>query len=147
MELSMENARHYLLALKESGNFTIESIANISGVPAGTVQNFFSGKTFKNVGFSTVVKICLSIGGDLNELIGKEKTKEIEVNSIVSLKETHEMRLNDVIASYETRIADLKELCELRIADVHKCCELRIADARRNFDERLAELKANYKGV
>ena len=42
------------------------------------------------------------MGGDLNELIGYEKKKEIEINSTISLKETYDMRiegLNEYIAS------------------------------------------------
>lgn len=82
-----------------------------------------------------------NLSGDLNELIGYEKKKEIEVNSTVSLKETYEMRISDLIKSYETRIEDIKALCEMRIADVQKCCEIRIADMKQNFEERINEQK------
>ena len=80
---------------------------------------------------ATIAKIVISLGGDLNELIGYEKKKEIEVNSTVSLKETYEMRIADIISSYETRIEDVKALCEERIEDVKKCCENRIADMKQ----------------
>ena len=106
MELIIEKAREYVLALKDAGNFTNEDMANISGVPLQTVKNFCTGKTGKNPGFSAIVKLVISMGGDLNELIGYEKKKEIEVNSTVSLKETYEMRISDIINSYETRIED-----------------------------------------
>lgn len=139
MEIVLENARQYLLALKEAGNFTLEDIANISGIPISTVHNIFSGKTSKNAGFGTVAKLVISLGGDLNELVGYEKKKEIEINSTVSLKETYEMRIADLIKAYETRIEDIKSLCETRISDVQKCCDCRIADLRRNFEERLQE--------
>ena len=141
MEIVIENARQYILALKEAGNFTLEDIANISGTPISTVRNICSGKTHKNAGFSTIAKLVISMGGDLNELIGYEQKKEIEINSTVSLKETYEMRIADLIKAYETRIEDLKALCEMRIADIQKCCETRVADMRRNFEERLAEQK------
>lgn len=133
MELIIEKAREYVLALKDAGNFTNEDMANISGVPLQTVKNFCSGKTGKNPGFSAIVKLVVSMGGDLNELIGYEKKKEIEVNSTVSLKETYEMRIADIISSYEARIEDVKELCETRIADVLKCCETRIADIKEIY--------------
>jgi transcriptional regulator with XRE-family HTH domain len=139
MEIVLENARQYILALKEAGNFTSEDIANMSGIPISTVRNICSGKTAKNAGFGTIAKLVISLGGDLNELVGYEKKKEIEINSTVSLKETYEMRIADLIKAYETRIEDLKSLCELRIADVQKCCDCRIADLRRNFDERMQE--------
>ena len=139
MEIVLEKAREYILALKEAGNFTFEDMANMSGIPLQTVRNFCGGKTEKNPGFSTIVKLVISMGGDLNELIGYEKKKEIEVNSTVSLKETYEMRISDIIKSYETRIEDTKAFCEMRIADILKCCETRIADMKNNYEERLKE--------
>ena len=137
----MDNVRQYILALKEAGSFSTNDISNLSGVPIETVKNILSGKTSKNAGFGTVAKIIISLGGDLNELVGYEKKKEIEVNSTVSLKETYEMRISDIISSYETRIEDIKALCELRVSDVQKCCEIRISDMRKNYEERLEEQK------
>lgn len=141
MEILLEKAREYILALKEVGNFTFEDMANISGIPLQTIRNFCTGKTEKNPGFATIAKLVLSLGGDLNELVGYEKKKEIEVNSTVSLKETYEMRISDIINSYETRIEDVKALCEIRIEDILKCCETRIADLKNNYEERIAVYK------
>lgn len=141
MEILIEKARSYILALQEAGDFSYEDMANISGVPFQTVRNFLTKKTDKNPGFATIVKLVISLGGDLNELIGYDKKKEIEINSTVSLKETYEMRIADIINSYETRIDDIKQLCETRIADVKNCCETRITDMKRNYDERIAVYK------
>lgn len=138
MEIGNEKAKEYLIALKETGNFSYEDIANLSGIPVQTVRNIYTGKT-PDPRFATVAKIIISLGGDLNEIIGYEKKKEIEVNSTVSLKETYEMRIADLIKSYEDRIEDAKAFCEQRVADVQKCCELRLADMKRNYEERLAE--------
>jgi transcriptional regulator with XRE-family HTH domain len=135
MEISVDKAREYILALKDAGNFTFEDIANQSGIPLQTVRNILSGKT-PDARFGTIAKIVLSLGGDLNELIGYEKKKEIEVNSTVSLKETYEMRIADLVKSYEERIEDIKELCEMRIADVQKCCDMRIADLKEIYENR-----------
>ena len=140
MEIVLDKAREYLTALKEAGNFTLEDMANISGVPLPTIRNIFTGKT-PDARFGTIAKLVISMGGDLNELIGYEKKKEIEVNSTVSLKETYEMRIADITKSYESRIEDIKALCESRIADIIKCCETRIADAKTNYEERLKEYK------
>jgi transcriptional regulator with XRE-family HTH domain len=138
MEIGNEKAKEYLIALKETGNFSYEDIANLSGIPVQTVRNIYTGKT-PDPRFATVAKIIISLGGDLNEIIGYEKKKEIEVNSTVSLKETYEMRITDLIKSYEERIADVKALCEQRVEDAQKCCELRLTDMKRNYEERLAE--------
>ena len=140
MEYVVDKAKEYILALKEAGNFTFEDIANQSGIPLPTVRNICSGKT-PDARFGTVAKIVISLGGDLNELIGYEKKKEIEVNSTVSLKETYEMRIADIIKSYEERIEDIKAICEVRITDVQNCCEMRLSDMKRNYEERLNDYK------
>lgn len=140
MEIGTEKAREYILYLKESGNFKHEDISNLSGIPLQTVKNICTGKT-PDARFSTIAKIITSLGGDLNQLIGYEKKKEIEVNSMVSMKETYEMRIADLIKSHEQRIEDIKALCEVRIDDIQKCCEMRIKDIKQNYEERIAELK------
>ena len=144
MEISIEKAREYILALKEAGTFTLEDMANISGIPLPTIRNICSGKT-PDARFGTIAKLVISMGGDLNELVGYEKKKEIEVNSTVSLKETYEMRIADIIKSYETRIEDIKSLCEIRIEDVKKCCETRLVDMKQNYEERISEYKEALK--
>ena len=144
MEIVFKKAQEYILALKEAGNFTYEDIANISGIPLSTVRNILSGKT-PDARFGTIAKLVISLGGNLNELVDYEKKKEIEVNSTVSLKETYEMRIADLIKLYEGRIEDIKELCEIRIADVQRNCEIRIADMKKNFEERYIEQKEFLK--
>ena len=129
MEIGMDKIHGYLVELKNKGNFTYEDIANVSGIPLQTVRNIYTGKT-PDPRFGTIAKIIISLGGDLNEIVGGEKKKEIEVNSMVSLKETYEMRIADLIKSYEERIEDVKAFCELRLADT-----------RRSYEERIAELK------
>lgn len=136
MEIVAEKVKDYLIALKNTGNFTFEDIANMSGIPLSTIRNIYSGKT-PDARFGTIAKIVISLGGDLNEIIGYERKKELEINSTVLLKETYEVRIADLIKSYEERIADIKELCEMRIADVQKCNDLRIADLRQSYEERL----------
>jgi transcriptional regulator with XRE-family HTH domain len=130
MEIALDKARDYIAALKEAGKFSLEDIANLSGIPIQTVRNIITGKT-PDARFGTVAKIVIAMGGDLNELIGYEKKKEIEVNSTVSLKETYEMRIADLIKSYEARIEDVKALCELRISDMKQNYEDRLEDQKQ----------------
>lgn len=140
MEIGNERVREYLIALKEAGHFSYEDVANLSGTPVQTVRNYYSGKT-PNPSFATVAKMIISLGGDLNEIIGYEKKKEIEVNSTVSMKETYEMRIVELIKSYDIRIHDLKAFSEQRVEDVQKCCERRLADMKNLYEERIAELR------
>lgn len=146
MEISIDKAREYILALKEAGNFTLEDMANISGIPLSTIRNICSGKT-PDARFGTIAKLVISMGGDLNEIIGYERKKEIEVNSTVSLKETYEMRIADIIKSYDTRIEDIKALCETRISDIIKCCETRLDDMKQNYEDRLSDYKQTLQNL
>ena len=145
MEIASEKAREYINDLKDKGNFTFEDIANLSGIPVGTIRNICNGKT-PDARFGTIAKIVISLGGDLNAVVGMEKMKEIELNSTVSLKETYEMRIADLIRSCETRIEDVKALCDIRVADVQRCCETRIADIKKYYEELLKERRA-YNGA
>ena len=135
MEIGNDRAREYFVALMKAGDFTYEDAANISGIPVQTVRNIATGKT-PDPKFGTLAKLIVSLGGDLNEIIGYEKKKEIEVNSTVSLKETYEMRIADLIKSYEDRIADVKAFCDQRVADVQKYYELRLSDIRDFYENR-----------
>ena len=135
MEIGYDRVREYIVALIKAGNFTYEDAANISGIPVQTVRNIVTGKT-PDPRFGTMAKLIVSLGGDLNEIIGYEKKKEIEVNSTVSLKETYEMRIADLVKSYEDRIADLKAFCDKRVADVEKYYELRLKDVRDFYENK-----------
>lgn len=144
MEIGYDRVREYIVALMKAGDFTYEDAANMSGIPFQTVRNIATGKT-PDPKFGTLAKIILSLGGDLNEIVGYEKKKEIEVNSTVSLKETYEMRIADLIKSYEERIEDVKAFSDLRVADIQKCYDLRLADVKAFYEGRLAELRETAK--
>ena len=139
MEVIIENVRQYVIALIKAGDFTQKDVADASSVPLETVRNFVSGKTIKNVGFATIAKMIVALGGDLNAAIGYEKKKEIETNSTLSMKETLEARIEELTKSYELRIEDIKNFSDVRVADIQAACEIRIADLRKNYEERLEE--------
>ena len=135
MEIGYDRIRDYIVALLKTGDFTYEDAANMSGIPAQTIRNIVTGKT-PDPRFGTLAKLIVSLGGDLNEIIGYEKKKEIEVNSTVSLKETYELRIADLVKSYEDRIADIKAFCDKRVADVEKYYELRLKDMRDFYENK-----------
>lgn len=144
MEIVYDKIRKYLNTLLTTGDFSYEDAANLSGIPAQTIRNIVTGKT-PDPRFGTIATLIISLGGDLNEIVGVEKKKEIELNSMVSLKETYEMRIADIIKSYEERIADIKALCDQRVDDAHKNCELRLTDMRSIYTGIITELKASAK--
>lgn len=106
----------YLNSLKMQGNFTIENISKLSGIPEATVKNIFSGKT-EDPRFETVSAIVKSMGGSLDAIYEIAKTEDIEANSVVALKESYEKRLSEIKDSYERRIAEMKDHYERRLQD------------------------------
>ena len=106
----------YLNTLKSKGNFTIETISNLSGIPEATVKNIFSGKT-EDPRFETVSAIVKAMGGSLDAIYSVSKKEDIEGNSIITLKESYDQRLEDIKDHYEQRISDLKKHYEERMAD------------------------------
>lgn len=106
----------YLNTLKSKGNFTIETISNLSGIPEATVKNIFSGKT-EDPRFETVSAIVKAMGGSLDAIYSVSKKEDVEGNSIITLKESYDQRLEDIKGHYEQRISDLKKHYEERMAD------------------------------
>lgn len=139
MDILIEKTRDYILALKKAGNYTYESMAQVSLIPVSTIRNICAGKNLKNAGYLTIMKLILSMGGNPNDAVGFDKKQEIDTNATLILKESHENQIAEINKFHETRIEDVKALCELRIADVQRCCEIRIVDMRHSFEERLKE--------
>ena len=112
----------YLNALKNKGNFTIETISNLSGIPEATVRNVFSGKT-EDPRFETVSALINSMGGSLDAVYNATKKDGIETNAVIAIKET-----------YEQRIADLREYYEQRLNEKDKHYERLLLEAEKHID-------------
>ena len=96
--------KEYLNTLKKAGNYSWTDIANLSGIPEATVRKVFSGET-ADPRFETIAKLVISMGGDMNDVIDNKKKKDIEISSTITLKESCEMRLDDM----KEYIASLKK--------------------------------------
>lgn len=106
----------YLNSLKTKGNFTIENISKLSGIPEATVKNVFSGKT-GDPRFETVAAIVKAMGGSLDAIYEVAKAEDVETNSVITLKDSYEKRLFELKDSYERRIMELREHYENRLND------------------------------
>ena len=113
---------NYLNTLKNKGNFTIETIAKLSGVPEPTVKNIFSGKT-EDPRFETVSSIVVAMGGSLDAIYTAAKKDDVEANAVITIKE-----------SYEQRIADIKEHYEHRLIEKDKHYERLLLEAVKHID-------------
>ena len=64
-----------LKLLKEKRGLTNQQLADLSGVPVGTVNRILSGQT-DNPSFQTICDLVLAMDGSLDELAGIEKDPE-----------------------------------------------------------------------
>ena len=120
---------NYLNALKNKGNFTYETISNLSGSPEATVKNIFSGKT-EDPRFETVSAIVKAMGGSLDAIYTAAKKEDVEANAIIAIKEAYEQRIEYIKEQYETRIADKDKHHERLMAEAEKHIETIKLDKR-----------------
>lgn len=106
----------YLNTLKSQGNFTIETISNLSGIPEATVKNIFSGKT-EDPRFETVSAIVKAMGGSLDAIYSAVTKEDVETNSVITLKESYEQRIKELKEYYEGRIVETRTHYEERLSD------------------------------
>jgi len=64
-----EEQRKYLEELRKNSALTHQQIAELSGVPVGTVSRILAGQT-KDPGFCSIAGIVVAMGGSLDEFIG-----------------------------------------------------------------------------
>ena len=119
---------NYLNTLKTRGNFTYESIANLSGISKDTVKNIFSGKT-EDPRFETISALVLAMGGSLDEMVAPDKSKD-------ELKETSVIAVKDI---YEFQMATAKETNEAHISNIRTHYEQHREDMKENYEKRLAD--------
>ena len=119
---------NYLNTLKTRGNFTYESIANLSGISKDTVKNIFSGKT-EDPRFETISALVLAMGGSLDEMVAPDESKD-------ELKETSVIAVKDI---YEFQMATAKETNEAHISNIRTHYEQHREDMKENYEKRLAD--------
>lgn len=120
---------NYLNALKNKGNFTFETISNLSGVPEATVKNIFSGKT-EDPRFETVSAIVLSMGGSLDAIYSAAKQDDVEANAVIAIKEAYEERIAIIKENYENRLAEKDKHYERLLLEAEKHIETIKLDKR-----------------
>lgn len=84
-----------LKLLKEKRGLTNQQLADLSGVPVGTVNRILSGQT-DNPSFQTICDLVMAMDGSLDELAGIEKDEAKE-------EDTSRIR-HDLILLYEKMI-------------------------------------------
>ena len=120
---------NYLNALKNKGNFTYETISNLSGVPEATVRNIFSGKT-EDPRFETVSALVNSMGGSLDAIYTAAKKEDVEANAVIAIKEAYEERITLIKEQYEHRLNEKDKHYERLLVEAEKHIETLKLDKR-----------------
>ena len=93
----------YIKSLKQAKNLKVKDLAEMTGIPESTINNFLSRKT-ESPSFSMMSKLCIAVGGSLDVMIG--------LNDIVE-KKAEEQSSKELLSSitdiYKEQIEDLKE--------------------------------------
>lgn len=120
---------NYLNALKNKGNFTFETISNLSGVPEATVKNIFTGKT-EDPRFETVAAIVNAMGGSLDAIYSAAKKEDVEANAVIAIKNAYEERIALIKENYENRLAEKDKYYERLLLEAEKHIETINLDKR-----------------
>ena len=119
----------YLNTLKNKGNFTYETISNLSGIPEATIKNIFSGKT-EDPRFETVSAIVNAMGGSLDAIYTAAKKEDVEANAVIAIKNAYEERIAIIKENYENRLAEKDKHYERLLLEAEKHIETIKLDKR-----------------
>jgi len=96
-----------LKLLKEKRKLTNQQVADLSGVPIGTINRIMAGQT-DNPSFQTVCDIVMAMDGSLDELVGiREETPQEKKASNREIIQLYE----DMLANKETWMRRLFTCC------------------------------------
>ena len=93
----------YIKSLKQAKNLKVKDLAEMTGIPESTINNFLSRKT-ESPSFSMMSKLCIAVGGSLDEMIGLKEIVEKKAEE----KSSKEL-LSSITDIYKEQIEDLKE--------------------------------------
>ena len=120
---------NYLNTLKNKGNFTYETISNLSGVPEATVRNIFSGKT-EDPRFETISALVNSMGGSLDAIYTAAEKEDVETNAVIAIKEAYETQISLIKEQYEHRLNEKDKHYERLFVEAEKHIETLKLDKR-----------------
>ena len=145
MQTFVPQAREYMKKLMKLGGYSIADVAEMTESSVDTVKNFIYKKTVKNPGFDTIINWILALGGDLYEMIGRERMNEIESKSITAIRESCEKQIELTVEQYETRLTDLKEMADKRVEDVRVDADKRVEEAEKRTEYVIAFYEARIR--
>lgn len=93
----------YIKSLKQAKNLKVKDLAEMTGIPESTINNFLSRKT-ESPSFSMMSKLCIAVGGSLDEMIGLKEIVEKKAE-----EQSSKELLSSITDIYKEQIEDLKE--------------------------------------
>ena len=93
----------YIKAHKEAKKLKVKDLAEMTGIPESTINNFLSRKT-ESPSFSMMSKLCIAVGGSLDEMIGLKEIVEKKAE-----EQSSKELLSSITDIYKEQIEDLKE--------------------------------------
>ena len=93
----------YIKSLKQAKNLKVKDLAEMTGIPESTINNFLSRKT-ESPSFSMMSKLCIAVGGSLDEMIGLKEIVEKKAE-----EQSSKELLSSITDIYKEHIEDLKE--------------------------------------
>lgn len=134
----------YIASLKtKTGITNNEDIGKMSNVAEGTVKNLATAKV-DNPGIISVAQVVYALGGSLDEMFNKGKTKEeLQEVSVLAMKDIYENQLNAIKSSYDEQISNIRSHYEQHHKDLVDNFEKRLADKREIIEMQKQEHKAS----
>ena len=96
-----------LKALQIKADISCAEWSKLSTVPEATIRKILSGET-PDPRFDTIAKLVTCIGGSMDDIVGNQKSGEIENNAVIVLKDAYESR----IEALRERLDDVKKYAE-----------------------------------
>ena len=91
----------YIKSLKQAKNLKVKDLAEMTGIPESTINNFLSRKT-ESPSFSMMSKLCIAVGGSLDEMIGLKEIVEKKAE-----EQSSKELLSSITDIYKEQIEDL----------------------------------------
>jgi transcriptional regulator with XRE-family HTH domain len=139
-----------LAAAMEEQNITVEQLSTRTSIAEGTVKNIVTGKTTHSSA-QNVYAICKELGVPIEQALGYSAKTALEVKgakendvSILALKEIYESQRVEMKEVNEAHIANIRAHYEQHHEDLIANFEKRLADKKElneSLKEQIKELK------
>lgn len=103
----------YIQTLKDKSGLTMQGLADLSGIPKSTLENFFTGAT-REPRFSLVATLVKTLGGSLDDLTGIPRLHDTEIRTVQVPDPDHIKKdyitemLTRLVKPYDDQIAGLR---------------------------------------